>query len=755
MNRNLIVFICLALCATLPAREKMFIHFSNDLTLGAALSEINELYFSGDGTLLNFSIGDTVVQYKMRDIDSVSFAASSDTVFIDYKGSYASVINPLAFEGVSVSINGASVTIHADEEAENVNYKLSGTTIKGMFKIYSEKKFYLFLDNFNLTNPNGPAINIQSKKKSTVTLIDGTTNTLTDGSSYNDSIVTDNGETEEQGAAFFSEGSLIFGGSGSLTINGKGLIQHALCSDDLIQIMGGNITITSAAKDGINTNDGVIITGGTINVTATGDAIDGGDGSVYINGGSITTKNTAADVDGITCDSTVTISSGIINLTISGNQSKGLKSGKNMTLSGGDIIINTSGNAVLETSGSGYDPSYCTAIKCDSNLTINGANITITSTGKGSKGISSDGNIEISSGSVNIKTSGAGETYNNSSGAKDAYNATCITADGDIIILGGTITTSSSGSAGKGITADGMLTIGDISNSPEISITTTGAKITISEGGGPPGPGGPGGDMGDYAEAKAISCDGAITINNGIVTISSADDGIKSGTSVTINNGTVSIAKSTEGIEAPFITVKEGNVSIISSDDGFNATKGNGGEANDGSCLYLYGGDIRVNVSNGDGLDSNGNIVMTSGTVVVHGPSSNPEVGTDYNGTFNISGGLLLITGPNSGNMIEATSTSSAQYAIKATTSSLLNSSTIFHLQDENGNNLVTYKPVRNVYYVVFSSPDLKSGATYHIYTGGTSTGTYSDGLYVGGTYSGGTMKKKFTISGKVTNVSF
>ena len=127
---------------------------------------------------------------------------------------------------------------------------------------------------------------------------------------------------------------------------------------------------------------------------------------------------------------------------------------------------------------------------------------------------------------------------------------------------------------------------------------------------------------------------------------------------------------------------------------------------------------------------------------MVHGPTSNPEVAMDYNGTFKVSGGLLIATGPNSGNMIEATSTSSEQYAIKATTNSMFGSSTLFHIQDASGNNLVTFKPVRNVYYVVFSSPELKNGATYSIYTGGTSTGTNANGLYVGGAYSGGTLKK-------------
>jgi hypothetical protein len=202
-------------------------------------------------------------------IDSISFGESSDTVFINYDGTYASVINPQAFKGVSVSVDGAAVTVDAGAEATGIYFKLSGTTTNGSFKIYSEKKFYLYFDNVNITNPSGPAINIQSGKKAFVTLLNGTTNALTDGSSYSDSVIID-GVTEEQDAAFFSEGTLVFDGFGSLTINGKGSAQHALCSDEMIQIDGGSITIASAVKDGIPSNEGLVITPGRLNITAVG-----------------------------------------------------------------------------------------------------------------------------------------------------------------------------------------------------------------------------------------------------------------------------------------------------------------------------------------------------------------------------------------------------------------------------------------------------------------------------------------------------
>lgn len=755
MGKRLIALALLGLSIQMHAQEKLFIHLSDNSALGAALTEIREMKFDVNGEFLNISTADTSVKFSMMDIDSISFVESSDTVLIHFENSAVYVTNPLAFSGVSISVDGGKATVRASENASDVYYRLTGSTNNGTLKIYSEKKFNLLFDGLNITNPNGPPLNIQSKKKAYITLVDGTSNTLTDANSYDDEIINDDGETEEQSAAFFAEGSLIFDGSGSLIVHANGANQHAIASDDLVQIDGGKITVASSKKDGIHTNDGFVVTAGTVAITAAGDAVDAGEGYVDISGGSLTTINASDAVSSVKCDSSIVVSNGTVNMTVNGDMAKGFNSKQTVTLSGGSVTIYTTGNAVLEALNSGYDPSYCTAIKCDSLITVNGATVTITTSGDGGKGISSDGDINILSGVVTVTSSSDGNTYTNSSGTKDAYNSTCLTADGDINIVAGTVSTSSSGSAGKGIKSDGNLTIGSSVGMPEVTITTTGSSITISSttgGGGRPGGGT---STGDAAEAKAISCDGAVTINNGTVLISSADDGIKSTSSITVNNGTVSITKSTEGMESPSITVNDGNVSINSSDDGFNATNGNGGESNDGSYLYLNGGDILVNVTNGDGIDSNGNVEMTGGRVVVHGPTSSPEVGIDVNGTFNISGGFLMVTGPNSGNMIEATSTSSAQYAIKATASSQLSSSTLFHLQDANGNTLVTYKPVRNVYYVVFSSPELKSGSSYSIYTGGSSTGTLSNGTYIDGTYSGGTLKKTFTVSSKVTNVTF
>jgi len=726
---------------TLFSQEKLYIHKSDKMTLGAVLADIDSIYFSSEGTFAYFRIGDTLVQYPITEIDSITFGDNSNTISVIYNGSDVTVINPLAFEGVTVVVEGSDVTVNSVSSTQDINFLLTGVTTDGMFKIYTAKRYNLILNGVNIANPDGPAINVQSKKKTSVTLMDGTTNILTDGEIY-----ADPPSGEDQKGAFFSEAKLVFSGSGTLVINGNGEDQHALCADDEIEVNGGVITVNSAVKDGIHAKDGILITAGTINVTSSGDGIDGDDGYVDISGGSVTTVNNVADVKGIGCDSTLIISGGTVNVTVTGAQSKGLKSDMPMTLSGGTITVHNSGDAVLEVSGSGYDPSYCTAIKSDTVVNISGADITIVTTGMGGKSVSSDADIVMASGSLHITNSGNGARYTNTSGVWDAYVATCLSTDRDIVITGGSVTTSSSGSGGKGFSSDRDLTIGNEASSPTIQITTTGTKIFISGSG----------QNAQYAEAKAVKSDSAVLINNGTITIASADDGIKSETSITINNAVLTISNSVEGLEAPYITINSGNVHVFSSDDCINTTFGTGGEWDDGSLMTFNGGYVSVSATTGDGLDSNGDILFTGGTILVHGPQNAPEVGMDFNGSCNMNGGFLAISAPNSGNMIQAPDNTSDQRCIKVVTNQSLSATTLFHIQDASGNDILTFQPARKYYSIIFSSSGLVAGTTYSIYTGGTCTGgTNTDGLYTGGTYSGGTFRKSFTVNSIITNVNF
>lgn len=395
------------------------------------------------------------------------------------------------------------------------------------------------------------------------------------------------------------------------------------------------------------------------------------------------------------------------------------------------------GNGSLKISG-----RYCDGISSVDGLIIKSGNINVDAADDGIRGkdylIIRDGEVTVTSkgdGLESDRPDDAAKGYVLVENGKLNITSACdgISAITEAIINNGNFSIISGGGSSR----KGSSTISSKGIKGLISVSINRGSLDIS------------------SADDALHSNGKITVNDGIIKLSSGADGIHADGEIKVNNGKVSITKSDEGMESPLITINNGNVSLISSDDGFNTTYGAGGEVNDGSCLTINGGNISVNSSRGDGMDSNGNIVMTGGTVVVHGPAAAPEVGADYNGSFNISGGVLVFTGPNSGNMIEATSTSSSQYAVKASTASLIPASTLFHVQDEGGNEILSFKPVRNSYYIVFSSPVLKPGFAYIVFTGGSSTGTDNNGLYTGGTYTPGTQKKSFTISDKVTNVSF
>lgn len=739
MRRFFLTTVSVCCIISLFAQEKIYIHQSDKSTLGTPVSLTDSIYFSDDATQVFFRVGDTTAQFNMAEIDSITFDENSFSVGIEFTETGLVINNPLAFEGVTVTPEGSDIIIHATGEIQDVEYHLSGTTPDGMFKIYSEKRFYVFLENVNITNADGPAINIQSSKNGYIVLAEGTTNTLTDGVTYAEP---PNGE--DQDAAFFSEGDLIFSGSGTLSIHGNGTGKHGLCSDDEIEIQDGIINITGANLDAVHSNDGVRITGGQITLTSASDGIDAESGYIEIAGGNITINNSSDNIQGLVADSIVNIAGGVIDITVSGDQSKGMQSDSLIVLSGGEITIHNSGDAVLIPTGSGNDPSYCTAIRSSGRVEINGAETTIVASGKAGRGISADTEILINGGNLHITSTGNGATYTNTAGQTDAYVAACLSSDGVINIHGGTVVTSSSGTGGKGVTANGGFNMGLSETEPSVQITTTGARIYISGSG----------NNAKYAEAKAMKSDDDILINKGTLLISSADDGIKSESSVTINEATVTISNSEEGIEAPFITINGGNTHVYADDDAINATFGNGGEQNDGSMFKVTAGYLMVSTTGGDGLDSNGNIQINGGTIVVHGPPNSPEVGMDYNGTCEMNAGFLVISGTNS-NMTQAPGNSSDQYCLKIRSNQMLSSTTLFHIQNAAGDDVVTFQPLRNYYSIIFSSSALQSGASYSIYTGGTCTGTKVDGLYTGGTYSGGTFRKTFTVTGIITSVNF
>jgi hypothetical protein len=253
----------------------------------------------------------------------------------------------------------------------------------------------------------------------------------------------------------------------------------------------------------------------------------------------------------------------------------------------------------------------------------------------------------------------------------------------------------------------------------------------------------------------AVHSNGNVLIEAGEFTIATGDDGIHADSSVVTKGGNITVTKSYEGIEGQIIAISDGTIDVTASDDGVNVGGGVDGSGMDmesstssEQLLQISGGNLSVN-SQGDGLDSNGNFVMTGGTAVVSGPTNSGNGSLDYNGSFEISGGVLIAAG--SSGMVQASSDTSEQNGILMTFPATQSAGTLIHLEDSEGNTIATFAPEKEYQAVYISSPDLAKDSSYTLYSGGTSTGTETNGLYTDGKYSDGTKVVEFTISDVVT----
>jgi hypothetical protein len=271
--------------------------------------------------------------------DLIAGSTFPTTIAIAFSGT-AATITPATTAGVTITQAAGDVTITST--ATGVAFTVSGTIADGSIKIYSDKKFLLTLNNANITNLNGPAINIQSAKRAFITLADGSTNNLTDGAVYTPS------GTEDQKGTFFSEGQLVFGGTGTLNIAGNN--KHGLVADDYIRVISGTINITKSVSDGIHTNSAFIADGGKIKIASGTDGIETEKGRIIINEGS--NISIASGGDGIKASYTgtdtkivpyVNINGGTINVAATGGE--GIASKNILTINKGNIKVVASDDA--------------------------------------------------------------------------------------------------------------------------------------------------------------------------------------------------------------------------------------------------------------------------------------------------------------------------------------------------------------------------------------------------------------------------
>lgn len=136
----------------------------------------------------------------------------------------------------------------------------------------------------------------------------------------------------------------------------------------------------------------------------------------------------------------------------------------------------------------------------------------------------------------------------------------------------------------------------------------------------------------------AIHTNGSVLISGGDFTLTSRDDGVHANEKIEISGGSLDIT-AYEGIEATYVLISGGEITIEASDDGINAARKSSAYT---PTVEISGGTVTITMGPGDtdGVDSNGNIIISGGTVSVSGQSA-----FDYDGSGSLTGGTVTVNG--------------------------------------------------------------------------------------------------------------
>lgn len=353
-----------------------------------------------------------------------------------------------------------------------------------------------------------------------------------------------------------------------------------------------------------------------------------------------------------------------------------------ITLSGSkDVEITKAGIYVL--SGSLENATVVVNVKDDEKvqLVLNG--VTITNENKAAILVLNADKVFLTTGKDSkntITTSGEFEAYG------DVSNIDAAIFSKDDLTINGLGTLSVSAGNGHGIVSKNDLRI-------------TGSTINVT------------------AAEHGLSGKDAVKICDGTINITAGEKGIKSKNSdetgkglVYICGGNITISAGTEGIEGTKLYIKGGEIDITAKDDGLNAAS----KFDEDIELEISGGKVHIN-ANGDGIDSNGSILVSGGETYVSGSVSDGDSALDYETTATITGGTFVAAGMSG--MAENFGSDSTQGTMLVNVNTRQENKEIT-LKDSDGKTIISWTPDKSYNSVVISTPDIVKGNTYTVVLG-------------------------------------
>lgn len=411
----------------------------------------------------------------------------------------------------------------------------------------------------------------------------------------------------------------------------------------------------------------------------------------------------------------------VVTFGDSGAAVSGIKTGVN--ISGTDVSITSPGTYTL--TGTCLNGSVVVK-KNVSDVTLILDNLSLTASATAPITCNKGSSVEIiaKEGTVNTLTDDEynnDDIYTDTALYPDIENAVIKCKDGSNVIISGKGTININSYGKNGIKGGYDLYEEDADGNVTDTLLST-ASLTVKDV-----------TLNINAEVNdGIKSDKELNLLSGKITVSAADDGIKSDYVLNIgSDGTegpeITVSRANEGIEGAQINVYSGNISVTASNDGINAA--NSDLSNYGFSYNQYGGNVYVNCTAGDGIDSNGDIILKGGKLEVFGPSSGDGEPLDSDKGITLGGATVFAAGQNQmGLSISSNGTAYVTFGGAGNTmrggmfsgsgTSLVTAGSTVSVKDSSGNTLYSGKAPGNAGYVLFSSSSLLSGSSYSLING-------------------------------------
>ena len=193
-----------------------------------------------------------------------------------------------------------------------------------------------------------------------------------------------------------------------------------------------------------------------------------------------------------------------------------------------------------------------------------------------------------------------------------------------------------------------------------------------------------------------------------------------------IGDGILNINAENEGLDSELhLTINGGNINIISGNDGINTNEDNV------SVTTINGGTLRIicdgSTGEGDGIDSNGWLVINGGTVTAEACSVSGDAGIDSDMGIYINGGNVIATG----NMLDRIAGGDGTFAVFSF-NSRQNGGVCYSIKNADGEVVSEYTPSNAFTYLVISGEKLIPGE-YTLWQGSEQLSVRSENGMTGG----------------------